>query len=171
MENPHWLENLCWKFEHHLIICQDSQFFYSFRVTAVNFQTFWKDEKIAEIVTQLGLANAEKDELHKSGLEKDKIIKDLSEKISAMQNRLKSAETRADEAEKQKDDLETESGELRERAATLDSELNKVLNPCAQSDANVHHLQFLIYRSSWHKQIMGLLKGTLDSGISLWMIF
>ena len=43
-----------------------------------------------------------------------------------MQNRLKSAETRADEAEKQKDDLETESGELRERAATLDSELNKV---------------------------------------------
>ena len=84
------------------------------------------DEKIAEIVTQLGLANAEKDELHKSGLEKDKIIKDLSEKIAAMQNRLKSAETRADEAEKEKDELETESGELRERAATLDSELNKV---------------------------------------------
>ena len=44
-----------------------------------------------------------------------------------MQNRLKSAESRADEAEKQKDELETESGELRERAATLDSELNKVL--------------------------------------------
>ena len=40
--------------------------------------------------------------------------------------RLKSAEERADEATKEKGDLEVESGELRERAATLDSELNKV---------------------------------------------
>ena len=44
----------------------------------------------------------------------------------SLEKRLKSAETRADEAEKEKGQLEVESGELRERAATLDSELNKV---------------------------------------------
>ena len=45
------------------------------------------DEKIAEIVTQLGMANAEKDELVESNNDKDKIIKELTDKVAAMQNR------------------------------------------------------------------------------------
>ena len=45
------------------------------------------DEKIAEIVTQLGMANAEKDELVGSNNDKDKIIKELTDKVAAMQNR------------------------------------------------------------------------------------
>ena len=45
------------------------------------------DEKIADIVSQLGLANVEKDELRTSNREKDQLIKELTEKIMAMQNR------------------------------------------------------------------------------------
>ena len=45
------------------------------------------DEKIADIVTQLGLANAEKDELRTSNRDKDQLIKELTEKVMAMQNR------------------------------------------------------------------------------------
>ena len=52
-----------------------------------NYLTLLTDEKIAEIVTQLGMANAEKDELVVANKDKDKIIKELTEKVAAMQNR------------------------------------------------------------------------------------
>ena len=53
-------------------------------------------------------------------------IQELLQQITTLQNRVKSAETRADEYESEKAELEQDSTELRQRAATLSDELEKV---------------------------------------------